>query len=171
MNYDCPLRMLSENPERVHHNVNSRAIIKSKQTQKEVNGISTQVVCTEFSNYIFVVVTQFGKIGTLVSVTPDSRCNDLSTPTFTTKVLLGKDEPMTHVCAKNLSTFVSLEAANRPILLGLALKESSKDSIQHFKEMIKSCQVSIMEREGDVMTTDSVAVRRPFLSRDPSTCA
>ncbi|KAJ0001222.1 hypothetical protein NQD34_006242 [Periophthalmus magnuspinnatus] len=119
----------------------AESIIKSKQAQKEVNGISTQVVCTEFSNYIFVVVTQYGKIGTLVSVTPDSRCNDISTQTFTTKVLLGKDEPMTHVCAKNLSTFVSQEAANRPILLGLALKDSSKDSIQHFKEMIKSCQV------------------------------
>ncbi|XP_055008747.1 proteasome assembly chaperone 3 [Boleophthalmus pectinirostris] len=116
-------------------------IIKSKQAQKEINGISTQVVCTEFSNYIFVVVTQYGKIGTLVSVTPDSRCNDISTSSFSTKVLLGKDEPMTHVCAKNLSTFVSQEAANRPILLGLALKDSSKDSIQHFKELIRSCKV------------------------------
>lgn len=67
-------------------------IIKSKQALKEVNGISTQVVCTEFSNYIFVVLTQYGKIGTLISVTPDSRSNDISTPAFSTKVLLGKDE-------------------------------------------------------------------------------
>ncbi|CAL9693060.1 unnamed protein product [Knipowitschia caucasica] len=119
----------------------AESIIKSKQTQKEVNGICTQVVCSEFSDYIFVVVTQYGKIGTLVSVSPDSKCNDINTPTFSTKVLLGKDEPMTHVCAKNLSTFVSQGAANRPVLLGLALKDSSKDSIQHFKEMIKSCQV------------------------------
>lgn len=67
-------------------------IIKSKQVQKEVNGISTEVVCTEFSNYIFVVLTQYGKIGSLISLTPDSRTNDISTPTFSTKVLLGKDE-------------------------------------------------------------------------------
>lgn len=67
-------------------------IIKSRRAQKEVNGMSTEVVCTEFSNYIFVVLTQYGKIGTLISVTPDSRSNDIGTPTFSTKVLLGKDE-------------------------------------------------------------------------------
>ncbi|XP_069570820.1 proteasome assembly chaperone 3 [Brachyistius frenatus] len=119
----------------------SESIIKSKQVQKEVNGISTEVVCTEFSNYIFIVLSQYGKIGTLVSVSPDSRSNDISTPAFSTKVLLGKDEPLTHVCAKNLAMFVSQEAGNRPVLLGLALKDSSIDAIKKFKEIIKSCKV------------------------------
>ncbi|XP_041633898.1 proteasome assembly chaperone 3 [Cheilinus undulatus] len=116
-------------------------IIRSRQAEREVNGVSTQVVCTEFSNYIFIVLTQYGKIGTLVSVTPDSRANDISTPTFSTKVLLGKDEPLIHVCAKHLATFVSQEAGNRPVLLGLALKDSSLDTITQMKEVIKSCQV------------------------------
>ncbi|XP_059204271.1 proteasome assembly chaperone 3 [Centropristis striata] len=116
-------------------------VIKSKQTEKEVNGISTQVICTQFSNYILVVLTQYGKMGTLISVTPDSRSNDISTPTFSTKVLLGKDEALTHVCAKNLATCVSQEAGNRPVLLGLALKDSSIDAIKQMKEIIKSCQV------------------------------
>ncbi|KAM4534757.1 proteasome assembly chaperone 3 [Fundulus diaphanus] len=116
-------------------------IIKTRQAQKEVNGNPTEVVCTEFSNYIFVVLTQYGKIGTLISVTPDSRSNDISTSTFSTKVLLGKDEPLTHVCAKNLATFISQEAGNRPILLGLSLMDSSIDTIKEIKELIKSCQV------------------------------
>ncbi|KAM3598055.1 uncharacterized protein V6R79_012890 [Siganus canaliculatus] len=116
-------------------------IIKSKQTEKEVNGIPTQVICTAFSNHIFIVLTQYGKIGTLISVTPDSRSNDISTPTFSTKVLLGKDEPLTHVCAKHLATFVSQEASNRPVLLGLALKDSSLDAINQLKEIIRNCQV------------------------------
>ncbi|XP_029945838.1 proteasome assembly chaperone 3 [Salarias fasciatus] len=119
----------------------SGPIIKSRQAQKEVNGIPTEVVCTEFSNYVFIVLTQYGKIGTLVSVTPDSRSNDLSTPTFSTKVLLGKDEPLTHVCAKNLALFVSQEAGNRPVLLGLALKDSSIESINQLKDVIRSCKV------------------------------
>ncbi|CAJ1076098.1 proteasome assembly chaperone 3 [Xyrichtys novacula] len=116
-------------------------IIRSKQTETEVNGVSTQVICTEFSNYIFIVLTQYGKIGTLVSVTPDSRSNDISTSTISTKVLLGKDEPLTHVCAKNLATFVSQEAGNRPVLLGLALKDFSLEAIKQMKDAIKSCQV------------------------------
>lgn len=70
----------------------SEPVIRSRQTEKEVNGVSTQVVCTEFSNYIFIVLTQYGKMGTLISVTPDTRSNDISSPEFSTKVLLGKDE-------------------------------------------------------------------------------
>uniref|UniRef100_H3BVR6 Proteasome (prosome, macropain) assembly chaperone 3 n=1 Tax=Tetraodon nigroviridis TaxID=99883 RepID=H3BVR6_TETNG len=116
-------------------------VIKSKQKVNEVNGILTQVVCTDFNNYIFVVLTQYGKIGTLVSITPDSRSNDISTPTVSTKVLLGKDEPLTHVYAKNLATFVSQEASNRPVLLGLALKDSSFDAIKQMTELIRSCKV------------------------------
>ncbi|XP_034395117.1 proteasome assembly chaperone 3 [Cyclopterus lumpus] len=116
-------------------------VVRTKQTEKEVNGISTQVVCTEFSNYIFIVLTQYGKMGTLISVTPDSRSNDISTPTLSTKVLLGKDEPLTHVCAKNLATSVSQEAGNRPVLLGLSLKDSSIDAITQMKEIINSCKV------------------------------
>uniref|UniRef100_A0A1A8HZ65 Proteasome (Prosome, macropain) assembly chaperone 3 n=1 Tax=Nothobranchius kuhntae TaxID=321403 RepID=A0A1A8HZ65_NOTKU len=119
----------------------SETAIKSKQAHKDVNGISTEVICTEFSNYIFIVLTQYGKIGTLISVTPDSRSNDISTLTFSTRVLLGKDEPMTHVCARNLALFVSQEAGNRPVLLGLALKDSSLDAVKQMKEMIRSCQV------------------------------
>ncbi|XP_028311201.1 proteasome assembly chaperone 3 [Gouania willdenowi] len=116
----------------------SEPVIKSRQVQKHVNGISTEVVCTEFSNYIFIVLTQYGKIGTLISVIPDSQSKDISTQSFSTKVLLGKDEPLTHVCAKNLATFVSQEAGNRPVLLGLALKDSSIDAIKQIKEIIKS---------------------------------
>lgn len=67
-------------------------IIRSRQAEKEINGISTQVVCTGFNNYIFIVVTQYGKIGTLISVTPDSGSKEINTQAFSTKVLLGKDE-------------------------------------------------------------------------------
>lgn len=50
-------------------------------------------------------------------------------------------QPLTHVCAKNLATFVSQEASNRPVLLGLALKDSSIDAIKQMKDLIRSCQV------------------------------
>ncbi|CAL8265270.1 unnamed protein product [Boreogadus saida] len=119
----------------------STTMIKTRQTEKEINGVRTQVICTEFSNYIFIVLTQYGKIGTLVSVTPESKSSDVSMPMFTTKVLMGKDEPLTHVCAKNLATCVSQEAGNRPVLLGLALKDSSIEAVKLMRDLIKSCQV------------------------------
>lgn len=67
-------------------------IVRSRKVEKDVNGVSTEVVCTEFSNYIFIVVTQYGKIGTLISIKPDSTTSDMSIPTFSTKVLLGNNE-------------------------------------------------------------------------------
>lgn len=78
-----------------------QSAIRSKQMEKTINGIPTQVVCTEFSNYIFIVLTQYGKIGTLLSITPDTRSGDISVPMFTTRVLLGKDE----VCSEVLFFF------------------------------------------------------------------
>lgn len=50
-------------------------------------------------------------------------------------------QPLTHVHAKNLATFVSQEASNRPVLLGLALKDSSFDAIKQMTQLIKSCKV------------------------------
>ncbi|XP_062846453.1 proteasome assembly chaperone 3 [Trichomycterus rosablanca] len=116
-------------------------LIKTRKTEKIIDGILTQVVCTEFSNYIFIVLTQYGKIGTLVSITPDLKSSDISTSMFTTKVLLGKDEALIHVYAKNVATFVCQEAGNRPVLLGLALKDCKAENMKTFKDMIKSCSV------------------------------
>ncbi|KAJ3600835.1 hypothetical protein NHX12_031810 [Muraenolepis orangiensis] len=119
----------------------AQPMIKSRQAEKEINGIRTQVVCTEFNNYILVVLTQYGKMGSLVSITADSTSSDVSTPMFSTKVLMGKDEPLTHVCAKNLATRVSQEAGNRPVLLGLALKDTSIEAVKLMRDLITSCQV------------------------------
>uniref|UniRef100_A0A8C4SH31 Proteasome (prosome, macropain) assembly chaperone 3 n=1 Tax=Erpetoichthys calabaricus TaxID=27687 RepID=A0A8C4SH31_ERPCA len=116
-------------------------VIFSKCKNEIINGISTQIACTAFSNYIFVVITQYGKMGTLISLTPNVTSSDISKPIFTTKVLLGNDEALTHVFAKNLVMFVSQEAGNKPVLLALALKDKRIESIRDMKEMIKSCQV------------------------------
>ncbi|KAG7262277.1 hypothetical protein CRUP_024975 [Coryphaenoides rupestris] len=58
-----------------------------------------------------------------------------------TTILVVPDAPLTHVCAKNLATSVSQEAGNRPVLLGLALKDSSIEAVKLMRDLIKSCQV------------------------------
>ncbi|XP_056390253.1 proteasome assembly chaperone 3 [Hyla sarda] len=118
-----------------------KPVVVSKQAEEVINGVVTQVVCTAFSDHILVVVTQYGKMGTLVSVTPNMVSGELGKPTLTTKVLLGCDEPSIHVCAKNLVSFVSQESKNKPVLLSVALKDKSVDCIKALKEVIKGCQV------------------------------
>ena len=113
----------------------------SKRKTAVVCGVHTQVVCTAFSSHILVVVTQLGKVGTLVSLEPSSVTSDISKPVLTTKVLLGKDEPLVHVFAKNLVAFVSQEAGNRAILLALAMKDKNMKVVKALKEVIQACQV------------------------------
>ncbi|XP_051488513.1 proteasome assembly chaperone 3 isoform X2 [Apus apus] len=100
-------------------------VVTSRQREQEVRGVRTEVVCTAFSNSVFVVVTQYGKMGTLVYVDPDT---------------VG-DKPLVHVCAKHLVAFVSQEAGNKPVLLAMALKDKTMEGIQALREVIRSCQV------------------------------
>ncbi|KAJ1064736.1 hypothetical protein K5549_021438, partial [Capra hircus] len=106
----------------------------SKQKTAVVYGVPTQVVCTAFSSRILVMVTQLGKMGTLVSLEPSSVTSDISKPVLTTKVLLGKDEPLIHVFTKSLVAFVA-------ILLALAMKDKSMEVMKTLKKVIQTCQV------------------------------
>ncbi|XP_041068205.1 proteasome assembly chaperone 3-like [Carcharodon carcharias] len=116
-------------------------IIQSKQAAEAVNGILTEFVCTVFNDYIFVVAMQYGKMGTLISVTPHSVANEISKPTFSTKILMGKDEPFIHVYAKQLVTFVSEESGNRAVLLALVLNDANMNSIKPIKQVTQSCRL------------------------------
>ncbi|XP_058148446.1 proteasome assembly chaperone 3 [Dasypus novemcinctus] len=115
--------------------------VTSKQRREVVCGVPTQVVCTAFSSHILVLVTQFGKMGTLVSLEPSSVAGDISKPLLTSRVLLGQDEPLIHVFAKNLVTFVSQEAGNRAVLLAVAVRDRSLDGVRALKEVIQACRV------------------------------
>ncbi|XP_060116519.1 proteasome assembly chaperone 3 [Heteronotia binoei] len=119
----------------------TKPILDSKQTEAVVQGIRTEVVCTAFANMLLVVVTQYGKMGTLVSVEPDLVADGISKPLITTKVLLGKDEPLAHICVKHLVTSISQEAGNKPVLLAMALKDKSIEGIQTLREVIQKCRV------------------------------
>ncbi|XP_020036948.1 proteasome assembly chaperone 3 [Castor canadensis] len=119
----------------------NKPLVVSKQKAEVVRGVPTQVVCTAFSSHILVVVTQFGKMGTVVSLEPGRGGGDLSQPLLTTRVLLGPDEPLIHVFAKNLVAFVSQEAGNRAVLLALAVKDKSMEELKALKDVIRVCQV------------------------------
>lgn len=110
-------------------------LVRTRQAERSIDGISTQVVCTEFSNYIFIVLTQYGKIGTLVCITPDSRSSDISTPMLSTKVLLGKDEVHEQVICQD-TTFVIQVSTSLDLSLSFVppprlLHTSMQKTLQH----------------------------------------
>ncbi|KAJ7305953.1 hypothetical protein JRQ81_010319 [Phrynocephalus forsythii] len=119
----------------------AKSILDSKRAEEVVRGIPTEVVCTAFGNTILVVVTQYGKMGTLVLLEPEVVPDNISKPLLSTKVLLGKDESFLHICAKRLVGSVSQEAGNKPILLAVTLKDRSIEAIQALQEVIQQCRV------------------------------
>ncbi|XP_007903939.2 proteasome assembly chaperone 3 isoform X1 [Callorhinchus milii] len=119
----------------------SKHIIQSKQTSEVIEGNLTEVVCTAFGDHIFVMVTQFGKMGTLISLTPTLVENEFGKALFSTKILMGKEEPLMHVYAKHLVTFVSEESGNKSVLLALALKDPTLSSVKSMKQLIQSCRL------------------------------
>lgn len=112
----------------------SQDVVKSTQGAALIDGIHTDVVCTNFSDRLFIVITQYQKFGTLVSVTKDTVVKDgMREPTYSTNVLLGRDEPESHVIARNLASKIPV---TKPILFALALKQTSPNVLHGLQELM-----------------------------------
>lgn len=70
--------------------MDGRPLLTSKQRTEVVCGVPTQVVCTAFSSHILVVVTQFGKMGTLVSLEPSAVASDVGKPVLPPECFWGR---------------------------------------------------------------------------------
>lgn len=114
---------------------------RTKQGAVTIDGVHTDIVCTAFEDHTFLVITQYQKLGTLVQVLQDGEIPDERNPTFTTKVLLGKDEPITHVYARNLATTVCSAPNSKPLLLAIALKKHSPAVLKTLQRIIMDYQV------------------------------
>lgn len=120
---------------------------------EEVDGQVTDIVCASFADRDFIMVTQYRKVGTVVSVAVEkSAAKPLVEPTYTTKVLMGKDEDMTHVFSRAIAQTVytcraakdgpegpSPSANLKPLLCTLALKDPTPSVLNKVIAIIKNC--------------------------------
>jgi len=121
----------------------------------DVEGDSTDVVCASFSDRDFIMVTQYRKVGTLVSVSVEkSASKPLVDPTYTTKVLMGKDDDITHVFSRAIAEVVykCRESARegdtpnpstnlKPLLCTLALKNPTPAALSKVISVVKNCSL------------------------------
>ncbi|XP_041358051.1 proteasome assembly chaperone 3-like [Gigantopelta aegis] len=112
--------------------------IPTKQMAKMIKLNQTDILCSHFKDYDFIIVTQYQKLGSLVQVSQEIVLDEIhqATPVYSTKVLLGKDEPFTHVLAKNI---ISEMQINKPIILSMALKDTSIETVSVIKHLVKEC--------------------------------
>ncbi|XP_005098958.1 proteasome assembly chaperone 3 isoform X1 [Aplysia californica] len=115
-----------------------KSIVTTKQAAADIAGHHTEIVVNNFKDHLFIIATQYMKLGTVVQVTRDLIADEVqgSCPMFSTNVLLGKDEPLTHVMAK---TIVAALNPSKDVILSLALKDTTPDTVHAVTDLIKTC--------------------------------
>ncbi|XP_071144588.1 proteasome assembly chaperone 3-like [Mytilus galloprovincialis] len=111
--------------------------VKTKQTSELIGGHNTQVLCSHFSDKLFIIVTQLNKIGNLIEVQRDVVLDEEAgrQPMYSTRILLGVDEPLTHVLAKNLLSKID---SKKPVVLGMSLQDTSRDTVVAISNIVKT---------------------------------
>ncbi|KAJ3200996.1 hypothetical protein HDU67_001663 [Dinochytrium kinnereticum] len=106
--------------------------ISSKQISRVIDGIPTELVVTEFSNTIFIAVTQVGSLGQMALATKDTGpSSDILDPSTTlVKTLLGqREDPTLHIFASQIlhEILLSNPRESRKLLLGLGLVKELRE--------------------------------------------
>lgn len=128
---------------------NEKGALRRSSFHGEILGRTTDIICSSFTDQNFIVVTQYQKIGTLVSVTTIENAprNVSQEPTFDTKVLFGADSDSFHIFAKAIANVVhKVSAASKsshvkthnPLLCSITLADNSRETLQEIcKELEK----------------------------------
>jgi proteasome assembly chaperone 3 len=112
---------------------NESKAIRSRMGADIINGVHTDIVHTEFSNCLFIIVSQYEKLGTLLSVRQDVALDNSGITTYNVQTLLGEDELETNVIARNLASVVN---SPKPILFALALQDKSPEMLRRLADFV-----------------------------------
>lgn len=106
----------------------SGGFVPSAVRSVRIENRDTDISFMNFEDKLFVVISQFRKIGTLVLVTKDTAaCAEVQEPVYSTKVLFGRDEAEVHAAARHVATKMQCP---KTLLLGLALQEISPATVR-----------------------------------------
>ena len=113
------------------------------QAAASIDGVHTEVVSTAFSDRVFVVVTQLGKVGNLLSACVERGAD--GEDIYSVSTLLGRrDDPTLAVYARQLAQRMADADCRKPLLLGIALaprKEPSPETFRAVMELVQRAQV------------------------------
>ncbi|ONK71487.1 uncharacterized protein A4U43_C04F9160 [Asparagus officinalis] len=98
--------------------------VRNKRVSLDIKGNRTDILMCTYDDYILVMVTQIGCMGTIVHARKEA---DVTVdPTFNVSVVFGKrDEPLLIACARQLIEHISSCGSSKPLVLSLGLKDHS----------------------------------------------
>eukprot|EP00026_Physarum_polycephalum_P022918 Phypoly_transcript_27432.p1 GENE.Phypoly_transcript_27432~~Phypoly_transcript_27432.p1 ORF type:complete len:136 (-),score=21.49 Phypoly_transcript_27432:3-410(-) len=112
--------------------------LQTRQIATTINNNHTEIVITPFSDHIFIIITQTQKIGTMFQAFKVSGDMTISgEPNYTISTLIGKrDDPVLTTYARQLIELVG-NTSSKPILLGIALLDESKETFRTIMDIIE----------------------------------
>ena len=88
--------------------------------------VPTDIVCTAYSDRIFVVITQINKFGTLIQAEAETKAD--GGKIYQISTLMGKrDDPLLHIYARQIIERIA-EHCNKPLLLCISLQPECRDT-------------------------------------------
>jgi len=114
--------------------------VATTQTAAVIDGVHTDFVLSSYGNMIMIVVTQLGKMGTILQARQESALD--GEVTYTVDTLLGKrDEPLLHACARRVAQLAGERGQRRPVVLTLGLKSHTAQTMKAIVEHIDSNKI------------------------------
>lgn len=107
----------------------------------ELDGIKTEILCSSFTDRIFIIITQIDKVGTLLNAWTEEKAD--GGKLFLVSTLMGKrDDPLLTIFARQLIEQLS-NVTSKPLLLGISLKAEGR-SREQFQAIINKALESIV---------------------------
>uniref|UniRef100_A0A6T5UGU5 Uncharacterized protein n=1 Tax=Polyblepharides amylifera TaxID=1486889 RepID=A0A6T5UGU5_9CHLO len=95
-----------------------------------LEGEHTEFLITGYDNRVMVMVTQLGRVGTVLQAKCESSPGS-SGESYTVSSLLGRrDEPLLEICARRMMELLTDSGCRRPLLLTLGLKNHSMGTMK-----------------------------------------
>lgn len=109
-----------------------------KSVSAEIDGVSTDILLTEYSDKTFLILSQYEKIGCLLSIQKDeihspSGSNDI----YTTRVIFGATGEEQQVAARFLAEGINVK---QPLYLFINLKSYDIETVKACKDIVLDLQ-------------------------------
>jgi proteasome assembly chaperone 3 len=107
----------------------------------EVEGITTEISTCFFKDYIFVIITQINKFGTIMKASVQNKSD--GGVIYNVSTLLGKrDDPLLMIYARQLIER-SFFHTNKPLILSISLQDEGRGK-EHFEAILTRVMENIL---------------------------
>ncbi|PNW73745.1 hypothetical protein CHLRE_13g571000v5 [Chlamydomonas reinhardtii] len=114
--------------------------VRNRIFARSINGVVTNFIWNLYLDHLFLIITQIGTVGTVISARQDSTFDGRTT--FTTSVVLGKrEDPGLELASRQLVEVIGAAGHNKPITLCLGLKEASPALVKELVAAVREDNV------------------------------